>query len=496
MPRTFLGIDLGSSHIKLSRLELSGKRVTAVTQERLPRQAGASPEEVAASVRQAIEVMGLAASRTVLCLNSKEALLLSLDFPFTQSKKIAEVLPFELENQMPVDLESYAWDFLRLHRPESTASRILAAMYPKEQLQIWLQAFEAAGLSLDRIDLDLGALAGLALDTADELVDEELVLDVGWSKINLAHRHGRDIVCLHSSSPGLKRLFPADSADIQPDDQLESERPTGFSRGLDELIQQIRLAVLADAGGVNCQKITVLGGGAGFPELVQALQEEMGVPVEPLSRLPFDDQAIDDEPFLTGLSAGLCLQGGKGRRGFNLLPAELAGRSLQPLWEKHGRPMAIGLGLILLAWIVSLGSSIYLERSALQQLQSQLQETFRQAVPEAPEGLQPMQFASVLRSRLDSLGRGQSRTGPAVTATELLTAISRALPDDLTFQTTLLSFDEASLRLNGLAEDYKTVDSLQSALSGLEIFSSVEIIGANVDSRDEGVSFSLRLTLA
>jgi hypothetical protein len=159
--------------------------------------------------------------------------------------------------------------------------------------------------------------------------------------------------------------------------------------------------------------------------------------------------------------------------------------------------MAVSLALILLTWSLSLGSAIYLEHKALKRLNQRLEETFRSVAPEAPPDLRPMQYASVLRSRVRELQSGPQTEGlPKIKATELLSLISRHVPRAADFQATLLSFDANGLRINGLASDYKTVDSLQGALSQVDIFSSVEIIGANVDSRDEGVTFSLRLQLS
>jgi len=496
MPRTILGIDLGTAQIKLTLMELSGKKASLIGQERLSRDRNASAESVAEGIRQAIDVMGLSASRTVLCLNSRQALLIPLSFPFTQTTKIREVLPFELESRISVDMEAYHWGFLHLDGAESGSSRILAAMYPRAALSEWLHAFDQAGIALDRIELDLAPLAGLALEVAEQPDEDEMLLDIGWSKTNLVRLHEGRLVALTSISSGLKRLYPENGVGPGAGSQSSEENESSFSRKLNELVRQIRRAVLAEAAGTP-PKLTVLGGGAAAPELIKALHQTTGSEVKALASLPWDVRVTVEDPPLQALSASLCLQGRKGRPGFDLLPPERSGRRALPAWRRFSRPMAVSLGLILLTWSLSLGSAIYLEHKALKRLNQRLEETFRSVAPEAPPDLRPMQYASVLRTRVRELQSGPQTEGlPKIQATELLSLISRHVPRDADFQATLLSFDANGLRINGLARDYKTVDSLQSALSQVDIFSSVEIIGANVDSRDEGVTFSLRLQLS
>lgn len=496
MSLTFLGIDLGSARIKLTRLQLSGKHVHILGQKQLLRGSDGCLQGTIESVSQAIQDLG-PYSRLHLSLSSREALLMPLTFPFTQTRKIREVLPFELENQISVDLSEYLWDFIPLAGGDTPVSRVLAAMYPKQKLHELLQAFEDVEIRPDRIDLDLAPLALLATEQADPNCEMEIFLDIGWNKLNLAClRFGR-ICSLQSISPGLKTIVADRNGN--EDDRIAPGQMmhTPDTQGLKHLVQQLRLTGLAESDGALPQRLTLLGGGASVSEIIGFLEQEVGVSVTAISRPYWDSRgALEDLP-AAALSAAICLQGGKDRNGFDLLPPELAATRRQSPWRKHGRPLAVCLGLILLSWSISLGSSIYLELRSLDSLQERVRNTFYTTVSDASKDLRPMQYASVLRSRIQELEykrAGQETSG--VKAIEVLRLISQSVPEGVTFQTTLLALDSNGLRLNGLASDYKTVDSLQNALSDLDVFSSVEIIGANVDSREDSVSFSLRMKLA
>ena len=101
---------------------------------------------------------------------------LRLTLPFTQSKQIEQILPFQIDDAIPFDVEELVYDYLVLSQSEDE-SELLVAYTHREQLQEALEVLQ--GEEIDPKLLTVGCLSYLALDglrpspvEEPELIDE------------------------------------------------------------------------------------------------------------------------------------------------------------------------------------------------------------------------------------------------------------------------------------------------------------------------------------
>ncbi len=116
MKRKFVGVDLGTHSVKVVAVQTSLRGAQVVEHYVEPIETG--PEgggnlETAAAVAAAIlREAGLAAERVCVCVPGSHASYRTLRFPFGDARRIAQALPFELEDQFPVPLDRMHYDYV------------------------------------------------------------------------------------------------------------------------------------------------------------------------------------------------------------------------------------------------------------------------------------------------------------------------------------------------------------------------------------------------
>ena len=89
MPEKILGIDIGSSRIKVVQVSrgLRASQMTGYASARLP--ADADPQKVATTLAGLISEENLESERYLLALSTNQTFLRRLSFPFSAPRKIA-----------------------------------------------------------------------------------------------------------------------------------------------------------------------------------------------------------------------------------------------------------------------------------------------------------------------------------------------------------------------------------------------------------------------
>lgn len=505
MPKTILSIDLGTAWAKLLKTQ-SGLRSEAILDYRLIGiHSGDTFDSIAAKVQSVIEENEMFADQNLLAVSSRNALYQELTFPFTQQGKIKQVLPFELEANLPVNISDYVWDYF-LAKTGNKQSKAFCVLQEKSYLREWINAFAQAGTTIHRIDLDLTAYAGFA-GLVGNKEGESAFLDLGWSKINLAIVQNSQLQIMRTIPVGIGDILQ--DAGVQTDAEQTQVIENTFSQLLTsenqdsdlpasyrELIKQIKLCFMQLDLTDDQTNIYSTGGGASLPSFCKMISRDSGL--EFSSRgLPLPDSLkVREEGTTEILFTTLALHGTQQKSGMNLRQGDLALHEHEPLWKPHLRYAAVALVLILSAWGFSYGSNVYFQKQKLDKLQKQMEKTFREVVPGARENIKPIQYPSIIKSRINALQSGSvTKDVPPVKTTMLLSAISKSLPEDLQLQIELFSLDGSTLNLSGSAADYKTVDQIKNHLKKLKYLSEVEIVGANVNQGGKKVSFNIRSSI-
>jgi len=157
MPKT-VGVDPGDALVKVVELDGSYRKLRLLQVHTAPVDAGLPKTAVvAAAVRDAVDA-GMKGD-VFLGYPCREAVLRTIELPFKGKDALRKVVKSEVENE----IHGYAVDdmVVAFHEVEGAAeggSRVLVAAMPKSGLRAQLDAFEAAAIEPQTIDLDTMAL--------------------------------------------------------------------------------------------------------------------------------------------------------------------------------------------------------------------------------------------------------------------------------------------------------------------------------------------------
>ena len=213
--RTFIGLDIRHRDITAVQVTTGFRRLSIKDWATVPRPD--NPDRTA-SIAEALEVLGqrlpLANATCLVGLPARWMSFHNLPIPFKETRKIQQVLPFEMEAHVPFEVGQYRFAFRRLGTalyPDNIA--VLAAGLP----QMTLQAVQAA---LHRQGVDPGHLTVGGLPEAVWLAAHE---DTGrpFLLLNL-DAAGAGLFFVSGGEPVLIRQLPFDTPPLETPASLAS----------------------------------------------------------------------------------------------------------------------------------------------------------------------------------------------------------------------------------------------------------------------------------
>jgi type IV pilus assembly protein PilM len=522
MPEKILGIDIGSSRIKVVQVSrgFRASQMTGYASARLP--ADADPQQVATALAGLISEENLESERYLVALTTNQTFLRRLSFPFSAPRKIAQVIEFEMEPGLPLPLDAVQVDFVKTDpRPDGTHG-VLAAAFPKSVLDPLLSALQEVGIQPEVIDLDGSGLFFAAGQLKQHLPEQFAILDIGHRKTNLFYQtRGKDMY-LRSLNIGCGQMSQniAEIMGISVDEAVEKIFSMGFdgeeasaahvsARGalvseVESLAREIELSLMAakvQDRELWPELILLSGGGSLIKGLPEALEKASGIKVRCLVDMEnlglldqFGEHTADVPVFL--VAAGLAFKGTSRRMGFNFQAEEIRGQSPLIKWRHQLSYGLVACALLASAWLGSTGIDIYTKKQRLARIDQSVEEVFRRTIPQFKGSVRPEQYASIVKNKIDELNQSVLLFGAEArhhSSVELLRVISQAIPKDLDVTVSLLTVDNERVRLSGKADAFSTVDGVKNRLVALEDFDQVTITGAKAATDGKGVQFGLEL---
>jgi type IV pilus assembly protein PilM len=516
-----LGIDLGSRVIKVVQVHrtLKTAQVTGYASARVP--AGSEPGRVVQLLKELIGHHRLESDRYLLAVGSEEAFIRRASFPFTSDRKIAQVISFDLESDLPVGVEDVAVDFVKREQLANGQQGVLAAALPKRVLAPLLAALREQGIEPTTVDLDGGALGAVAQELRGQAPERLVVLDIGQRKTIFMYWENGRPAYLRALMGGCGRLarVMADSLGLSPEEGLERLFAVGMNgaakgadakaarlaitKEIEALAREIELSLLAAQVEEHQEKaelVVLTGGGSLITGLAPALEQALGLPVRSLADLQPGGllgqigEAAQDAP-VYAVAGGLVLGRLTRRGGFNFQREGTAALDFLVRWRREVTYAAVAVTLLAVTWLGSVALDTYMKKRRLVSLQQNIETVFHRALPDVKGGLQPAQYGSTLKARVKELGQAATFLSQREqhSAVELLRTVSAAVPKNLDVSVTLLNMDGPQVRLSGKADAFNTVDSLKNALAESQQFSKVTITDAKAAADGKGVQFSLEL---
>lgn len=444
-------------------------------------------------------------------LSLSDLSLRNITLPFTDNKKIDQILPFELDEQLllPIDQQVIATSATMVNKEKGKTHLITAAL-EKESLTQYLALFHEQRLEPDHITPTDFVLAERLIGT-DRETENFLLLSCGLSATTVTVIHQGAVVFMrHLAYPTevfTEALFSFDSREVHTDDPDAAEQAVSqICKTLEQSIDFFRHDLFRHQFSLNLQPDYVLLTGPmllgqGFQEKVEA---EIGLPVKRSNLIQAGTATLSAniagqwKPEIFDRPLALALQAGSRKKitSFNFRKNEFA----PPHYLLRSKKQLIGAAVTVgVVFLLSLG---YLFINARQlgkkhdNISAQMVEVFKVSFPGInPSGDPLLHMRSKLQG-MDTVSVSMPIFSENKRILFILYDISNRIPTSLDLHVTRLIIDQDSVKITGTTDAFNNVNTIKSLLAESGRYSEVNIVSATKGNENEGIRFEIKLQLA
>jgi general secretion pathway protein L len=516
-----VGLDIGQTAIKAVRFRrrLSGRE--SVEYFHLPLSFGKpvqkEPARLAGQLRNFLWQNGLYGSGDIVtALPCQDLFIRTLSFPFRDSAKLEQVVPFEIENLIPMALDDVAMGSVVLppraltgdaQKPKGADVLITAA--PRDKVAEHLKFLAAADLKPAAVGVD-----GMALYSVTKFLQEEgahvpgdlAIIDVGATKTTLCLIQEGRPVALRTVLWGGNHLTHALAVRYACSFAEAERRKRAMTvqevdAWLEPLLKELRVSLHAYEGTAH-QRLShcwVSGGGSKLRELSGHVAHELGLtPVGP--RQGFGANA----PRAFSIAFGLAIHPKIVRPRWKPkaigsdvgldLTADAHTASGRSGESRQDRRLAIWAGVMLaLLGLVDLSVHVFVKQSTLTQVKEGLQSQF---VHSFGEGGSPGEELDVARYRVAQLDKrlaviDHSRNSVLANLSDL----AKQLPAGIPLTVRELTVEGLSVHLEGETNSFDSVEKIKQSFAANQLFQGVSVADTRVGAAANQVVFRLTYTV-
>ncbi len=480
MSRQILSIDIRNDVIVAVLLN-TGIKIASVERTAtvpLPT-ASEDGDPLVQALRLLKEEIDPAKANVVVALPADGILYRKLSVPFKEDNKIKQILPFELEPLLPVDIDTLKIDF---HKNQSSdQTDILAVAIDQSVLQRFMDALASAnirpqlvvpgGFPLTRYLSELDALSSQQLLLLDMEEDKTSLFAVNSGRIEL-----------------VRRL----ASGVHTEQEAEA------------LALRIRQTLTAMSDHQNDYlvpaKVLITGSGLKIPDVFQRISLALELPAENLDvsqwapRLETGD-AAGWAPEIMNNALALALLEADGR------PCANFHRTSSPLrnyWTAYRSYIMAPAILLAVAIIIGLSGVIidnYVLKKRVKKLDMQIEQVYLSTFPGSRITAPPL---DLMKSKINELKKGDSSSGQnpsPVRTIDVLLEVSKLIPQNIDVLLTQMTVGGDAVTISGETGDFNSVDDIKGNVEKGALFKQVTIASANMNKSGKKVRFKLKINL-
>ena len=475
MPDSLLCIDIQHDYVASILVEKNAKSRVVIG-------CGFSHDktlDMAQAIAQALSATGFSRGASLVTFGAQFFTYRNITLPFSDRKKIEQILPFELESRSAVDVDDLIFDF-NIGQRRAEGTDVIVAMIQKEVLSKHLEVLVQAGVDPEKI-----GISGFALTAVlpPESTSESVVLDFagGWATLFL--KVG-GVVCL-------VRSIPAPSPDPE---------------SLQSFLFNVRQTFFYfKDGGLNVQDFDLYLSGALpahselIPSMAKLFQADR-IHNLTCSTMPFvkiDSSVRDDfQPGIMDRLLADVLKGKKAWGDFNFRKEEFKPRKS----AEYKIRLAAKLSVPLLALILFVSAYLFYGYGQLKEKQReldlQIRGVFSETLPEITRVVNPLHQMQIIINDMQKTFRPGGKGSGSHSIVTLLTELSARIPERYSFKVVKMVVEKETIRLKAETGDFNIVDSIKKELGKSALFSEVVIASANQSSKADKIVCELKITIA
>jgi general secretion pathway protein L len=455
--RYFIGLDIGPSSIRAVQVVRSFKGLQVDKTIHLPSHPDSLRELHADGWRQG--------ARMAASLPETAALSRRVQLPFIDRDKLGKVIPFELEELLPLALEDIAVDFELLSTRNGRAT-VLAMAVPKAALNERLEFLRQGQCAVNRLTMPSLALAAYYTRIMKRSEDPVLLL-------NIDSDGGFPVVTLCAVEQG--GLWGART--------FLGSRALATGQPLWAEVQRT-IAIWADERGTMFEKLYLAGADSTGPTLPEFLQQKLEIAT--IERCGGEEEC--DPAFI--VAAGLAVLAAEQRPGgINFVRDQRVGLEQS---RSRWRAVAVGLCLLLALASVSLGLRYRAQHSRHEQLATTVRELLQQTFPDIQGRADAVRLAkgrvAEARKRSTALGIGK----PSLL--ELLHEVTVRIPKETQTEIKEVLVDADRIWIEAETDSFDAVERIKGELLRSGAFVDVSIHDARTGVGGARVRFRVQMT--
>ena len=321
--KTTVGIDIGSSSVKLVQLkenkgayQLLHVGILPLPPEAIVDNTLMDSSSIVETIKKLLASLKVKADEAACSISGNSVIIRKIPLPAMSSEELDEQIQWEAEQYIPFDINDVNIDFQILGPDEYDQSKmnVLLVASKKDIVSDYVTVFNEAGLKLAVIDVDAFAVQNSFEINYDVFPEEVIALaNIGANIINLniiksgISLFTRDVQLGGSVyTDEIQKQFGVSSEEAEkiklsgesPDPERLNDTITRLNETLALEIRRSLDFYNSTANEGKIGKVFLSGGGAKIPLLTEAVGQRLGVPVEILD--PFHKFSGSHDQFSPG----------------------------------------------------------------------------------------------------------------------------------------------------------------------------------------------------
>ncbi len=321
--REIVGIDIGSSSIKLVQLKeqkgafvLQNVGILQLPPEAIVDNTLMDSPSIVETINKLIKSLSIQVKDAACSVSGNSVIIRKISLPAMPYEELEEQIHWEAEQYIPFDINDVNVDFQILAADQNDPSKmeVLLVASKKDIINDYMAVFNETGLRLAIVDVDSFALQNafeLNYDADPENVSALINIGASITNLNII-KNGVSLFTRDVQMGGnlyteeIQKQFgvsaeEAEKFKITGDSPDQARLQETIARVNETLAMEMRRSLdfyNTTAGEGKINDLYISGGGAKIPRLLEAINQRLGLPVEildPFRKIRFNDKEFDAE---------------------------------------------------------------------------------------------------------------------------------------------------------------------------------------------------------